>query len=137
MPLAAQQTTARGRLALADQQDPDHAVVVRDPRVVVDDPAVRIPDRPRDRDVLAVDGPSIRSLCPRRSDDVALVLSKPRTTLLTLGRLHETLRPFGTLQISKVTMPGDACVLMRTGYFVSLRKRIVCDCETVASRPSG
>ncbi len=79
----------------------------------------------------------MRSVWPRRSEDVFLTVSKPRTTLLTLGRLQVTCRPFGTLQISKVTVPPEAWVLMRIGYFVSFRNRMLCEPDTVASRPSG
>ena len=53
------------------------------------------------------------------------------------GRLKDTVRPFGTDQISKRTMPGDAKPRIRIGFGVSLRKRMVCEPETVASSPSG
>ena len=55
----------------------------------------------------------------------------------TVGRDQVVVRPFGTLQISKRTTPGDACERIMTGCAVSFRKRIVCESDTVASRPSG
>ncbi len=64
-------------------------------------------------------------------------MSKPFTTFETLGRLSVTVRPFGTDQISNRTMPGDAKPRMRIAFGVSFRNRIVWDCDTVASRPSG
>src|SRR4029078_5691254 len=82
-------------------------------------------------------GYSVRCCSPGRSDEVYCVVSYPATTFLTIGLDHVVVRPFGTLQISKWTMPGDACDRIITGCVVSFRKRIVCESETVASRPSG
>src|SRR5919109_4261380 len=80
-------------------------------------------------------GYSIRLRSPGASDDVYSTVSKPRTTLATDGRDSVVVRPFGTLHSSNRTTPGEAIDLMRIGYFVSLRKRMVWVSDTVASRP--
>src|SRR4051794_16909464 len=82
-------------------------------------------------------GHSVRSRVPAGIELVFTDVSKPRTTLLTFGRLSETVRPFGTDQISNRTTPGDAKPRIRMMFGVSFRNRIVWEPETVASSPSG
>src|SRR5690242_15171321 len=82
-------------------------------------------------------GHSMRFRSPRGRLEVYWTVSYLRTTLRTVGADHVVVRPLGRLQIWKVTMPGEANDLMRIGWLVSLRKRIDCEPDTVASRPSG
>src|SRR4029077_7135970 len=82
-------------------------------------------------------GHSVRRVWPRGRAVVRTVESAPATTFVTIGRLSVTLRPVGTDQSSKRTTPGDAKPRTRIAVEVSFRKRIDCEPDTVASRPSG
>ena len=89
------------RLARADQRDADHPVVMRDPCVAVDDAAVRIPDGPGDRHVLAVDRVLDALALARWQRGRLLDGVEAAHDVGDRGRLQVTVRPFGTLQISK------------------------------------